>query len=330
MSAQLVVPTNQGLYCAAGDFYIDPPRPVANAVLTHAHADHARAASDTCWASPSCVPLLQHRLGRRPDYKSMQWGERYRFGTVTVSLHPAGHILGSAQVRIEHAGEVWLVTGDYKREPDPSCEPFELVPCDVLITETTFALPVYRWPAMASVVADILDWHDANLRDGRSSILFCYALGKAQRLLAELVGRLGRPVLLHGAMVPLTRLYEQAGVRMASWQPASEADKESCRQSLVLAPPSAAGSAWMKRFPRAATGFASGWMRVRGQRRRRPYDRGFVISDHVDWPGLLDTVAQTGAGRVLATHGRSEEFVRYLCGQGIHAEPLQPRPRVAS
>jgi putative mRNA 3-end processing factor len=312
----------EGLYCPAGDFHIDPWRPVERAVITHAHGDHARAGSGRYWASATGMPLLARRLPRE-SVQPVAFGETLRFNDARVSLHPAGHVLGSAQVRVEVAGEVWVVSGDYKRQPDPTCASFELVPCDTFITEATFALPAYRWQPAAAVAAEIVAWHRDNAAHGRCSVLFCYALGKAQRLLAELAPHLDAPVYLHGAQRPLVEAYRAAGVDLPETAPVNDRGRGDWRGALVLAPPSAAGSPWMRRFGPHRTGFVSGWMRIRGNRRRRGYDRGFVMSDHVDWPDLLRTIRETGCRRVLATHGRSDALVRYLQEvEGLAAAPL--------
>lgn len=219
--------------------------------------------------------------------------------------------------------EVWVVSGDYKRDADPTCARFEVVPCNTFITELTFALPVYRWPPARAVAADIHAWWQANAAAGRASVLFSYALGKAQRLLAELAAFAGETVYLHGALVPLTAIYRQAGIAMLPTEAVSAQPRTAdFAGTLVMAPPSAAGSRWIRRFKRYETGLASGWMRIRGNCRRRGHDRGFVLSDHVDWPGLIDTIAATGASRVLATHGRSDVLVAYLREQGVDAAPL--------
>ncbi len=319
----LIQATAEGLYCRDGDFHIDPHRPVQRAILTHAHADHARAGSAAYWSAQSGMAILRKRLGGEAPLHGVPYGRTLRFGNTRVSLHPAGHILGSSQVRVERDGEVWVVSGDYKRAPDPTCSPFEVVPCHTLVTEATFALPIYRWPPAEEVARSVLQWWRANAECGRTSVLFCYALGKAQRLLAEL-GRLTRqPVFLHGAIAPLVALYREAGVELPPTQRVSEAPRgHRFAGELVLAPPSAAGSPWMKRFRPASLAFASGWMRVRGQRRRRAFDRGFVLSDHADWPALLRTIEECGAQRVLVTHGRGDTLVRYLRERGVDAAPL--------
>lgn len=323
MSDDLIQATDNGLYCPAGGFYIDPWRPVAHAVITHAHADHARPGSRRYYTAPTGLPLLKKRLGADQHVTPLRYGERYRFGDCTVSLHPAGHILGSAQVRVACGDSVWVASGDFKRGTDPSCEPFELVACDTFISEATFALPVYRWPDSQHVARAIHDWWQANAAEGRASILFTYALGKAQRILAELRQLSHRPVYLHGAVVPLTGIYRQAGIPMVPTAPVSERDdSDGFAGELIIAPPSADGSRWMRRFRRPARGFASGWMRIRGNRRRRGFDRGFVLSDHADWPELLRTFAETGACRILTTHGRANELVAYLREHGYDAAPL--------
>jgi putative mRNA 3-end processing factor len=253
----------------------------------------------------------------------LEYGEVLEFGDVRVSLHSAGHILGSAQVRIEHGGEVWVVSGDFKRDDYPTCAPFEVVPCDVFVTEATFAYPVYRWPEARAVAGEIFEWWEACRTEGRPAVLFSYALGKAQRILAELLHYTDRAVLLHGAMTPLVDIYREAGVPMVPTRPVSDfSRKRSFEGELILAPPSASGSKWMRRFKGASTGFASGWMQIRGNRRRRGYDRGFVLSDHADWPSLVRTIEECGARRVLATHGSTEVLVEHLKERGIHAEPL--------
>ncbi len=320
----LVELTDKGLYCPAGDFHIDPWRPVARAVITHAHADHARPGSGLYFAETSSEPILRQRLGADLHFRGLAYGEPLELGRARVSLHPAGHILGSAQVRVEVDGEVWVVTGDFKRDRDPTCTAFEPVRCDTLITEATFALPIYRWPGIDTVAASIYRWWQANAEQGRASVLFCYALGKAQRVLAALLAHTDRRALLHGAVVPLTQIYRAAGVAMLPTEAALEAEVEKkFAGELIIAPPGANGTAWMKRFGDCGTGFCSGWMLLRGNRRRRGYDRGFVLSDHADWPALLQTIEESGAQRVLATHGRSDILVRYLRERGMAAEELR-------
>lgn len=323
-SSDLIVLDDRGLYCPRGEFHIDPWRRVSRAILTHGHGDHARSGMGHYWAADVGLPILRKRLGQYAPLEGLAYGEKRQFGAVTVSLHPAGHILGSAQVRIEHDGEVWVVSGDFKRDPDPTCAPFEVVPCDTFITEATFANPVYRWPDAALVAGEIHDWWQSCAAEGRPAVLFTYALGKAQRILAELAGYTDDTVLLHGAMVDLVDIYRQAGVTMLPTMAVSALGRKAdCAGRLILAPPSAAGSKWLRRFKHASTGFASGWMLIRGNRRRRGYDRGFVVSDHADWDGLIRSIEDCGARRVLATHGDSHILLRYLRERGLDAAELQ-------
>lgn len=319
-SPDLIVLRPEGLYCPAGDFYIDPWKPVPRAVITHGHGDHARPGMGRYWASRESLPVLQWRLGAQ-DYDIHEYGAPFRIGDARLSLHPAGHVLGSAQVRVEVDGQVWVASGDYKRQPDPTCAPFEVVRCDTFITEATFGLPIYRWPDAGEVAREVVAWRRHCAERGEVAILYCYALGKAQRLLAELRELDDQPALLHGAIQAGVEVYRGAGIAMLDTLPVAQAAKGSdYAGQLILAPPSAAGSPWLRRFRKAQQGFASGWMRVRGNRRRRNYDRGFVISDHADWPDLLRTVRDTGASRVIATHGNTEAIIRVINDAGIAAE----------
>ena len=313
----------RGLYCEAGDFYIDPWQPVERAVITHGHGDHARWGSERYLSSREGSEVLRTRLGPNATIRAIDYGEAIDVSGVRVSLHPAGHILGSAQVRVEHRGEVWVASGDYKTQPDPTCTAFELVRCHTFITESTFGLPIYRWPPDQEVFDAIRAWWRTNRDRGRASLLFGYALGKAQRLLAGLAESDIGPVYTHGAVERLNRDYRRAGVTLADTRYASEMPRgHDFAGSLIVAPPSAAGSLWVRRFGAISTGFASGWMRVRGARRRRAVDRGFVLSDHVDWPSLLATVEATGAERVWVTHGTREPLVRWLTERGVDARAV--------
>jgi putative mRNA 3-end processing factor len=324
MDSDLLLPRPEGLYCPAGDFFIDPMLPVARAVVTHAHGDHARSGSALYHVASAGAGLMRERLGAAATIKTYDYGERFTLGDTTLSLHPSGHVLGAAQVRIEGCGKVAVVSGDYKRDPDPTCVPFEPVPCDVFVTESTFGLPVYRWPPMRDVIDELMAWWADCAERGIPAVLFCYALGKAQRILAELATRTDRTVYLHGAMVRLVEDYREANVRMVPTEAVSETAKgRDFAGELVMAPPSAAGSPWMKRFSKASTGFASGWMQVRGARRRRGYDRGFIVSDHADWPGLIRSVEDCGAKRIYVTHGDGEALIRYLRERGHDARALR-------
>jgi putative mRNA 3-end processing factor len=339
MNDDLVQVRPEGLYVPRGDFHIDPWKPVPRAVITHAHGDHARSGSGQYWGAAAGLGLLRERLGKRAVIEPVAYGQRFTLGEVTVSLHPAGHVLGSAQVRIEAttgngANEVWVVSGDYKRDPDPTCAPFEVVPCDTFITEATFGLPVYRWTDTRDVAREILSWWIECRDTGKTAVLFCWALGKAQRVLAELqrlrteieAAGLNPVVALHGAMPALIKVYREAGIDMLPGEPVSNLPKGTpFAGRLVLAPPGASGTPWMRRFDPYSTGFASGWMRVRGGKRRLAYDRGFTLSDHADWPSLLRTIEQTGARRVLATHGNTDALIEVLRARGLQADELQTR-----
>jgi len=316
--SDLVVVKKEGLYCVPGDFYIDPWRPVPRAVITHAHADHARVGHGQYLTAAPGVNVLRARLGDIA-VQGLAYGETIRQKDATISLHPAGHVLGSSQVRIEHKGEVWVASGDYKIEPDATCAPFEPVRCDTFITESTFGLPIYRWPVQEKLYADINAWWAANAAAGRTSVLFCYAFGKAQRVLSGLDAEIG-PIVCHGAAQALTRVYRDSGVALPDTLMVDEVtDKAALKRAIVIAPPSAAGSPWMKRFGDYSDAFASGWMLLRGARRRRGVDRGFVLSDHADWPGLMWAIGETGAQRVIVTHGSIAVMVRYLREQGLEA-----------
>lgn len=322
MTQDLLQPDAGGLYCAAGDFWIDPLRPVPRAVITHAHADHARSGSGEYHVAEAGRPILRHRIGRENNLISHAYRENFELGDTRITLFPAGHILGSATVRIESDQGSWGVSGDFKRAVDPTCASFEPYDCDVWLTECTFGLPVYRWPPTREVIARILAWWRDCARAGRPAVLFCYALGKAQRVLSEL-SRFELPgrIWLHGAMLPLTRCYREQGIALPDTWAVSEAGKqERFGRDLVLAPPSAAGSPWMKRFRSHSSGFVSGWMRIRGNRRRRGYDRGFVLSDHADWPDLIDTASDMRARRVITIHGEGDALAGFLQEQGVAAE----------
>jgi putative mRNA 3-end processing factor len=308
----VIVETSAGLYCEAGGFHIDPWQPVDRALITHAHGDHARPGSHAYLCAAGGEPLLRARVPGAA-VETIPYGTSIAIGGVRVSFHPAGHILGSAQIRIERGGEIWAMSGDYKRQADPTCEPFEPVRCHTFITEATFGLPIYTWDPARLVVDDIVAWWHDNRDQERPSVLFCYVLGKAQRILAEIGDRADGPIHLHGAMCALTDAYREAGIAMARAERITpEMRGKALARSLVLAPPSARGTPWMRRLPNASDAFASGVMRVRGVRRQRAFDRGFALSDHADWGALLDTVRDTGASRVLVTHGWSDALARYL------------------
>jgi putative mRNA 3-end processing factor len=319
----MITDTPRGLFCEAGNFYIDPWQPVERALITHAHSDHARPGSGAYLCAAPGGVVLRHRLPEA-TVETVQYGETVSIGDVRVSFHPAGHILGSAQIRLERDGEVWVVSGDYKRAGDPTATPFEPLRCHTFITEATFALPIYTWDPPASVMDEIVTWWHSNRDAEQPSVLFCYVLGKAQRILAELVARADDAIRLHGAMAGLTEAYREAGMALAPTERIAEGTRgKALSRALVLAPLSARGTPWMRRLPNASTAFASGLMRVRGVRRQRAFDRGFVLSDHADWPSLLRTIDETGASRVLVTHGWSDVLARLLAERGLETGTLR-------
>lgn len=314
----MVVVRKEGLYCVPGGFYIDPWRPVDRAVITHAHGDHARYGHGHYLAAAPGVGVLTSRLGDI-RVQGLEYGESITHNGVRISLHPAGHVLGSAQIRMECGGEVWVASGDYKVKPDKTCAPFEPVRCDTFITESTFGLPIYRWDPEQQVIDEMNAWWRRNAEEGRCSVVFAYAFGKAQRILSRLDASIG-PIVCHGAVEPLNRVYRAGGVELPETVMVSEIDKAALRRAIVIAPPSASGSPWMKRFGDYSDSFASGWMLLRGARRRRGVDRGFVLSDHADWPGLMSAIKATEAQQIIVTHGSIPTMVRWLCQNGLDAK----------
>jgi len=318
----LITATESGLYCAAGGFHIDPWRPVPRAVITHAHSDHARFGSEVYVCHRLTAPILLKRLGE-VTIETAAYGEVLTRNGVEISLHPAGHVLGSAQIRVSFKGETWVASGDYKLESDGVSPAFEPLRCHAFITESTFGLPIYRWRPQAEVFAAIDAWRRENIAAGRASILFAYALGKAQRALAHVDSSLG-PIVCHGAVEAINALYRAAGIALPPTRLATEIkNKREFANALILAPPSAAASPWLKRFGDYSDALASGWMQVRGNRRRRGLDRGFALSDHADWPGLLAAIKATGAERILVTQGYTEALTRFLREQGFDARALR-------
>lgn len=328
MADDLVVARPEGLYCPAGDFFIDPMRPVDRAVITHAHADHARGGHRQVLSCAAGEGVLRARLGPRLPVQALAYGERVHHRGVELSLHPAGHVLGSAQVRLAHGGRVWVVSGDYSLsthdEPNPTCAPFEPVRCDCFVTECTFGLPLYRWRAPSAVFAEIDAWWQDNAAAGRGSVIWAYSLGKAQHLLAGVDRSIG-PLLVHPAVETINEAYRAAGVVLPPTRVLDpSAGPDDLAGALVIAPPQPAGSAWADRLRRCRFGFASGWMQLRRERSRLAGARGFVLSDHADWPGLLRAVAATGAGQVRVMHGDTTALVRVLREGGLDAGTLAP------
>jgi putative mRNA 3-end processing factor len=322
MMTPLLKLTSHGFYCERGDFYIDPWHPVPRAVVTHAHGDHCAWGSDSYLIAQEGEPVFRVRLGEQAALQPVAYGEIVSMNGVRVSLHPAGHILGSAQVRVEADGEVWVVSGDYKLEADLTCAPFELVQCHHFVTEATFGLPIYHWQPQQAIFDQIDNWWRMNANRGKATILYSYALGKAQRVIAGVDSSIG-PILTHGSVERLNTAYRAAGIALPPTKYALAADKGDYRRALVIAPVSARGTSWVNRFGAHASGFASGWMRIRGARRQRAVDRGFVLSDHADWDGLISTVRATGAERVGVTHGYVPVLARWLQEQGHDAYGIE-------
>jgi putative mRNA 3-end processing factor len=317
MHSDILTISDHGLFCPAADFHIDPHKRVKQALITHGHADHARWGHGKVITSASGRPIVQHRVGLGTPVSGVPFGESFEIGRARVSFHPAGHILGSAQIRLEVGGKVAVVTGDYKRGRDPTCEPFEPVPCDVLVTETTFGLPIYRWPDPAKEAEKIDEWWAENQAEGFNSLLLGYSLGKAQRLLAMLNRERG-PILLHGAVLPFQKFYREAGIDLPDAHHVNaERIRETKGRAMIVAPPSVVNTPWMRKLEPVRTAMASGWMLTRGQRRRAGYDKGFVISDHVDWPELLQTVSDCRAKEVWTMHGQRGAVARYFQERGF-------------
>jgi putative mRNA 3-end processing factor len=321
----LIVQRPEGLYCPPGDFYIDPWRPVSRAVITHAHADHARRGHAHYLAATAARGLMRARLGD-VTLQCLDYGQSIVHHGVRLSLHPAGHVLGSAQVRLEHGGQVWVASGDYKVNPDPTCTPFEPVRCDVFITESTFGLPIYRWHSDDELFGQINAWWAANAAQGRASVLMGYSLGKAQRLLSGLDPAIA-PILVHPAVEAINRVYREGAVALPTTGalPSSSAAAKAAALAgaVLLCPPNALTPALLRRLGDVSTAFASGWMQLRGGRRRAGYDRGFALSDHADWPGLQAAIAATGAQRVIVTHGSVAVMVRHLLERGLQAQAFE-------
>ena len=323
MPPDLLAKTPSGLYCAAGDFYIDPSRPVERAVITHGHADHARKGHGHYLTVKSNLPILKRRLGQQISTQSLDYEERLKIGDVALSFHPAGHVLGSSQVRLEKRGLVWVVSGDYKTEDDGLSGAFAPIQCHTFITESTFALPIYRWDAQSEIFKKIKDWWKANQEAGRPSVLFTYSLGKAQRILYHLEKDLG-PILVHRAVANMNEAYRENGIPLGETLVIDRSHEEAViNRALIIAPRALQNSAWYARLTHPSNAFASGWMRVRGSRHRNNYDRGFVLSDHADWPGLLKAIEGTKAEKIIVTHGYTAQLIHYLNELGLSAHALE-------
>ena len=303
--------TDKGLFCEAGNFYIDPWKPVDRAVITHGHSDHASFGHGSYLCHTYTKPILELRLGPN-NYETTGWNETIYINGVKLSMHPAGHIIGSSQIRLEYNNEVWVVSGDYKVEDDGISGKFEPIKCNTFITESTFGLPIYKWKPQQEIYNDIITWISKNKENGRASILLAYSLGKAQRVL-QAIKETTQTIYAHGAIYNMQQTLIDAGWKLTPVvRITPETPKELLKESVVIAPPGAESTAWMKKFYPYSVGVCSGWMQVRGNARRRNADAGFALSDHADWGALLESVKATGAEKVFVTHGFQSAFSRYL------------------
>jgi putative mRNA 3-end processing factor len=319
----ILLPVPAGLYCKPGGFHIDPVRPVERAVITHGHSDHARPGHGAVLATQETLDMMRLRYGDNfaRSTQTIGYGEKIKLGDVTVGFHPAGHVLGSAQIAVSCKDTCIVASGDYKDAPDPTCTPFELVPCDVFITEATFGLPVFRHGNAADEIKKLLA--SVALFPERAHLVGAYSLGKAQRVIA-LIREAGydAPIYLHGAMEKITRYYESRGARLGDLRLVKGMKKADLAGTITLAPPSATSDIWTRRFPDPVTAFASGWMRVRARARQRGVELPLVISDHADWDGLTATIDATGAGEIWVTHGQEDALVHWCTARGLAARPL--------
>ena len=312
----------KGIYCPAAKVYIDPWKPVDGALITHGHSDHARWGHKRYLCTHAALPVIKYRLGEIA-IQGINYNEPIYINGVRFSFHPAGHVPGSAQIRVEHQGEVWVASGDYKTEDDHFSEAFEPIGCHAFITESTFGLPIYRWQAQAEIMQDINTWWRKNQAEGKTSVLIAYALGKAQRILANIDPGIGS-IFTHGAVENINNILRQQGYPLPPTQRVGfVTDKKAMQGGLIIAPPSAFNTPWLNRFKPMSLGIASGWMALRGARRRRAADRGFVLSDHADWDGLNQAILATGAEKVFVTHGYTDVFAQWLRGQGLQAKKVE-------
>ena len=313
--------TDKGIHCPLAGVYLDPWKPVERAIISHGHSDHAYAGHQHYLCSATAMPVIKHRLFLQDNaIQTLDFGEVLHINGVQFSFHPAGHIPGAAQVRVEHKGEVWVFSGDYKLQHDGISTPFEPQRCHVFITESTFGLPVYKWKTQNEVFNDINAWWIKNREEGKTCVITGYTLGKAQRILKNVDASIGK-IFTHGAVDSVNRIMRAQGIDLPEAPRVSDdIPKDELKGALVICPPSAVGSPWVRRFLPYSLGVASGWMKLRGTRRRRGADRGFVLSDHADWDELNTTIRATGAERVFVTHGQVHPMVRWLCEQGLDAQ----------
>jgi len=315
--------TKSGFYCAEGDFYIDPWRPVKNALITHAHSDHLKHGSKNYLLHKNSIQIAKYRLNSQGHFQSIKYRKPLIINGVEVVFFPAGHITGSAQIRITNKKEVWVISGDYKTENDGLSTPYEPVQCDHFVTESTFGLPVFSWQKQELVFEQINGWWQNNKAEGKCSVLGAYALGKAQRLLQGIDDNIGE-IFTHGAIENVNEVLRNSGISLKATQKVSNnLSKKDFAGSLILATPSAISSSWMRRFGSSSTAVASGWMQIRGTRRRRSVDRGFILSDHCDWQQLNESIKATSAENIYVTHGYTAIFAKWLNEQGYNAKVVK-------
>lgn len=315
--------TDKGIYCPQANVYLDPWKPVEKALITHGHSDHARWGHQWYLCVSEALPVIRYRLNTTSPLQTVQYGEVITINGVHFSFHPAGHIIGSAQIRIEYQGEVWVFSGDYKTENDGIARPFEPIKCNTFISETTFGLPIYNWKPQTEIFRDINDWWQKNSAEGRTSVLTCYTLGKAQRILRNVDASIGK-IFTHGAVENINHVIRSQNIALPDTHLVTkEMQKTEWIGGLVLCPPSAVGSPWIQKFNPYSLGVASGWMTLRGTRRRRGADRGFALSDHADWNGLNNTIRETGAEKIFTTHGYAETFAKWLREKGLDAQAIR-------
>lgn len=322
---ELLVLSPRGIHCPIADVYIDPWASVGRALITHGHSDHARPGHQAYVCTPLTALVLRHRLGQKIQISELPYGQHITVNGIRFSFHPAGHIPGSAQVRVEYRGEVWVVTGDYKLHADPISERFEPVACHTMITESTFGLPIYRWSEPDVIIRDIHQWWRDCQEMDQLAVIHAYSLGKAQRLISELDTRQG-PVFTHKSIEPINEIFRREGLRLPPTTQVNESlQRKDLKGGLLIAPPSALTSDWLQRFGPISDAMASGWMALRKGRFRQSADRGFALSDHADWPGLLTAIRESGAERVMVTHGFTAPFARYLREIGLDAQAIETR-----
>ena len=319
----LIVHTRRGLYCPPAKVYIDPVRKVDNAIITHGHSDHARKGHKYYISSHEGVPILKHRLGKRINIRGLDYGEKLHVNGVDFSLHPAGHIIGSAQVRVEYRGEVWVISGDYKRDNDGLSTPYEPIACHHFVTECTFGLPIYHWPSQEEVISSIKSWWSKNATLGLTSVLTAYSLGKAQRLIHSLGDEIG-PIYTHTSIDQMNQVIRESGFDLVPTQRLSGIlSNKVLRNALIITPSTRRSNQWPKQLREYSTGMASGWMALRKSAWSRGADRGFILSDHCDWPGLNDCIRATGATNIYPMHGNTSTFTRWLMESGYDAQPIE-------